>query len=110
MSNTISRVLVEINEFWDQILKAQALGIQNLVPEVIYVDPVPRYSQVCVLLRSAKHRKRPFLGRFDPQIDDNAKMSNRVILQLFRILSDLYANLCSYFGRFRVKNTPKVVF
>ena len=35
----ISRVSVEVNEFWDKILKAQALGISNLVPELIYLDP-----------------------------------------------------------------------
>ena len=42
---TISRVWVEVNEFWDKILNLQTLGFQNLVPELIYLGPSQSYRQ-----------------------------------------------------------------
>ena len=34
-----------INDFWEQILKAENLGIPNLFTEVIYLFPIKSYSK-----------------------------------------------------------------
>ena len=41
---TLTLAGVEINEFWDKIMKAQTLGIPNLVPELIYLGRNSRYG------------------------------------------------------------------
>ena len=42
MTLTLDRI--EINEFWDKILKALILGVLNLVPELIYLASNSRYG------------------------------------------------------------------
>ena len=59
---TLTLARVEVNEFWDKILKGQSLGIQNLVPELIYLGPSQSYSQFGGL-EFTKIRKSGILSR-----------------------------------------------
>ena len=40
---TLTLARIEINDFWDKILKALNLRIQDLVSELIYLDSNSRY-------------------------------------------------------------------
>ena len=44
---TLTLARIEVNDFWDKILKAQSLRIRNLVPELIYINPNSRYDLWC---------------------------------------------------------------